>query len=332
MRLPWTAVMIKKLPHFTDTQILVARPSKNPVNPRVPYACLLEEEYSTRGYVEQVATIFLTNRECPFRCLMCDLWKNTTDDSIDRGDIPAQIDYAFHKLGIEAALNAGEIGQVKLYNSGNFFDARAITKEDWPMIAARVAPCRRTIVENHPRLCNDGCLQFRDGLQGELEIALGLETVHPEILPRLNKQMSVTDFQRAVDFLVGHDISVRAFILLKPPSLGEEEGVKWAIESMEFAFESGVQCCSVIPTRASNGIMEQLQDQGLFEPPRLESMETVLAAGLGMKCGRVFMDLWEAEQLYSCPECGSARLHRLDKMNNTQEVLPETRCSRRGCH
>ena len=164
--------MIKNLPPLTDTQILAARPSKNPVNPRIPYGYLLEQEYSAQGYVEQVVTIFLTNRECAFRCLMCDLWKNTTDDSIAHGNIPAQIDYAFHKLGIEAAVKGGQISQIKLYNSGNFFDSKAITREDWPMIANRVASCQRTIVENHPRLCNDDCLRFRDCLQGELEIAL----------------------------------------------------------------------------------------------------------------------------------------------------------------
>ena len=78
-----TAVMIKNLPHFSDAQILAARPAKQLVDPRRPYACLLEEEYSARGQLEQVATIFLTNRECPFRCLMCDLWRNTTDDETE---------------------------------------------------------------------------------------------------------------------------------------------------------------------------------------------------------------------------------------------------------
>ena len=326
-----TAVMIKNLPHFSDAQILAARPPKQLVDPRRPYACLLEEEYSARGQLEQVATIFLTNRECPFRCLMCDLWKNTTDDSVSEGDIPAQIDFAFEELAIEAAVKSGAVAQVKLYNSGNFFDAQAIARQDWPGIADRLVTCQTTIVENHPRLCNDDCLQFRNSLQGELEIALGLETVHPEILPRLNKQMTLIDFQRAVEFLRDHEINVRAFILLKPPSLDEEEGVQWAVRSLEYAFEVGVQCCSIIPTRPGNGIMEQLQDQGFFQPPDVQSMERVLAAGLQMERGRVFMDLWDAEQFCPCPECGSARLQRLEIMNKTQQVLPAVECSQPGC-
>ena len=35
-------------------------------------------------------------------------------------------------------------------------------------------------------------------LRGQLEVALGLETVHPEVLARLNKQMTLDDFARAV--------------------------------------------------------------------------------------------------------------------------------------
>ena len=291
----------------------------------------MEEEYSARGQLEQVATIFLTNRECPFRCLMCDLWQNTTDESIDEGDIPAQIDFAFRDLKIEAAVKRGEIAQVKLYNSGNFFDAKAISRRDWPSIADRLVTMQKTIVENHPRLCNDDCLRFRDSLQGELEIALGLETVHPEILPRLNKQMTLDDFQRAVGFLRDHEISVRAFILLKPPSLNEEEGVRWAIRSMEYAFDAGVECCSIIPTRPGNGIMEQLQDQGIFEPPHVQSMERVLLAGLELGRGRVFMDLWDAEQFCSCPECSPARLLRLETMNKTQRLVPAVICTQPGC-
>ena len=253
-------MMTINLPHFSDAQILAARPAKELVDSRRPYACLLEEEYSVQGQLEQVATIFLTNRECPFRCLMCDLWRNTTDESIDEGDIPTQIDCAFQELGIEAAVDRGEIAQIKLYNSGNFFDAKAINRRDWKSIADRLATFQKIIVENHPRLCNDDCLRFRDSLQGELEIALGLETIHPEILPRLNKQMTLDDFQRAVEFLRDHEINVRAFILLKPPSLNEEDGVHWAIRSLEYAFDVGVECCSIIPTRPGNGIMEQLQE------------------------------------------------------------------------
>src|SRR2546430_5667940 len=45
-----------------------------------------------------VATVFLSNRECPFRCLMCDLWKNTLETTLPPGRIVGQIRWALERL------------------------------------------------------------------------------------------------------------------------------------------------------------------------------------------------------------------------------------------
>ena len=172
------------------TQILTARGPRNSVDPRRPYAFLVESEHAASGRVEDVATIFLTNRECPFRCLMCDLWKNTTEQRVPVGAIPEQIDYALSRLP--------PAKHIKLYNSGNFFDRQAIPPEDYEAIADRVRGFETVIVENHPRLLGDDCLRFRDLIAGELEVAIGLETAHPQVLQRLNKQMTLEDFEQAV--------------------------------------------------------------------------------------------------------------------------------------
>ena len=288
----------------STAEILALRPPKNVVDPRRPYAFLAEKERSAEGELVDVATVFLTNRECPFRCLMCDLWKNTTDHPVAPGDIPAQIDYALARLG--------PARHAKLYNSGNFFDTKAIPPSDYAAIAHRLASFERVVVENHPKLCDERVLRFRDLLDGELEVALGLETAHPEVLKRLNKSMTLADFSRAAQFLRLEGIAVRAFILLRPPFLSEEEGVEWAIRSIDFAFGAGVECCSVIPTRAGNGAMEVLEQEGLFEAPTVESMERVLAEGIRMRRGRVLMDLWDVQN--------SPRRDRLERMNLLQEV------------
>jgi uncharacterized Fe-S cluster-containing MiaB family protein len=122
---------------------------------------------------------------------------------------------------------------------------------------------------------------------------------------------------------------VRAFILLRPPFLDEEEGLQWAIRSLEHAFSVGVGCCSVIATRAGNGIMERLQAQGEFAPPGLRSLEAVLSAGIALRAGRVFVDLWGVEQFSRCERCGAARIARLQRMNLVQAIEPEISCD---CH
>jgi archaeosine synthase beta-subunit len=302
-----------------DRWIRSRRKEKNPYDPRRPYAWIAEEEYTRNGRVEPVGALFLSNRECPFTCLMCDLWKNTGDATVALGDIPGQIAWGLRQLP--------PVRQIKLYNSGNFFDRKAIPPGDFPAIAELVTGFQTVIVESHPVLIGDACLQFRDLLQtARLDVAIGLETVHPEVLPRLNKRMDLDDFSRAIRFLRQHGMEARAFILLKPPFLDEREGVRWARRSIDFAFAAGVECCVVIPTRPGNGATDELMAQGYFGPPVLESLEEVLDYGLGLGAGRVFADLWDLRLFSQCPACFDKRRERLQAMNLGQRSQPAVQC------
>jgi radical SAM enzyme (TIGR01210 family) len=303
---------MKPLPQFQDDWILSRRPPRNRLSADRPYAWLVEPEYAADGQVVDVATLFLTNRECPFRCLMCDLWKNTLVESVALGQIPAQIRWALDQLPAAQHL--------KLYNAGSFFDARAIPPEDYTEIARLAAPFERVIVECHPRLVGRRCWEFRSLLKGDFEVAMGLETVHPDILPRLNKGMTLDDFARAVRSLRDAAVAVRAFILVRPPFLTDAEGLEWACRSLDYAFSVGVECCSLIPTREGNGAMEELAREGLFAPPSLESLEQAVEYGLSLRAGRVFLDLWDIDNVSPDAANRAERVARLAMMNRTQRI------------
>ena len=298
--------------------IVERRGPKNAVDPTRPYSFLWEEETGPLGEAIPTATVFLTNRECPYRCLMCDLWQNTLDARVPNGAIAAQIRHAVERLP--------PARQVKLYNAGSFFDPQAIPPEDYAEIAEAVRRFERVVVECHPALLGDRCLHFRDLIGGYLEVAVGLETVHTDILARLNKRFTVADFRRAAAFLAANDIALRVFLLLRPPFLSEAEGVVWAKRSLDAAFDCGAEVCCVIPTRAGNGAMEALAASGDYAPPTLPSLEAVQEYGLGLEQGRVFADLWDIERFYDC--AGSpARAARLAEMNRTQRVQPPVVCT-----
>lgn len=302
----------------SDAEIRAARPPRNDLDDQVPYAFFVEPERTAAGNVEDVATILVTNRECPFHCLMCDLWKNTTLETVPLGSIPAQIDHALDRLS--------PAKHVKLYNAGSFFDPHAIPPDDYPAIIQRLARFETVIVENHPRFCTERVSRFREKLGTQLEVAVGLETAHPQVLAALNKQMTLEDFRRAAQFLQEHDVASRTFILLRPPYLSEEAGVEWALKSVEAAFDAGTGCCTIIPVREGNGVMEQLRDQGLFTPPSLHSMERTLQTAVGMGRGRVFVDLWDAKRFAQCPACADQRIERLRAINFTQQIPPRIDC------
>jgi len=304
-----------------DRWILARRPQRHRLDPRRAHAALAEEEPDERGTVVPVAVVFLTNRECPWRCLMCDLWKNTLEEPVPPGAIAEQIREAL------ASLPPARI--LKLYNAGSFFDRHAIPPGDFDAIASLARPFDRVIVEAHPALVGDACRRFRDLVGGRLEVAMGLETVHPGVLARLNKRMTLADYDAAAAFLAAEGIAHRAFVLAGLPWLSEEDGLGAARDTIAHAFDVGASAVSVIPTRAGNGALDALGADGLFAEPRLSLLEEAHDFGLSLGRGRVFADLWDLERFGRCASCLPARRERLAAANRAQRVLPRVAC--RAC-
>jgi radical SAM enzyme (TIGR01210 family) len=305
-----------------DRWILDRRGPRNALDPRRASAALAEEEPDGSGGTVSVSTLFLTNRECPWRCLMCDLWRNTLAESVPAGAMPEQIR--------EALAHRPPARWVKLYNAGSFFDPKAIPREDHRAIARLLSGFERVIVESHPALCGDTTLRFRDLLDRPLEVALGLETIHPEVLLRLNKRMTLEDFRRAAAFLREAGISVRAFVLVGLPFIDPREAVDWALRSALFAFDCGATVVSLIPTRSGNGAMDALEARGDFSPPDLAALEEAAASALALDRGRVLADLWDLQRFSRCGACFAPRAARLGAMNLAQSVLARVSCPECG--
>jgi radical SAM enzyme (TIGR01210 family) len=294
--------------------ILAQRPPRGAApDPDIPQGVFLERECLASGVMVDSGVVLLTNRECPWRCVMCDLWKDTTRDSVPAGAIPRQVEHA-----VRTWADAGvRPAQVKLYNSGSFFDPAAIPPADYREIAARVAFARHVVVESHPRLIGERAREWRDRLSGSLEVAMGLETAQPDVLAKLNKKFDLAQFARAAEFLAAERIALRAFILVNPPFSAPGAGVEWAVRSAEFAFACGASAVTLIPTRGGNGAMERLREAGEFAPPTLAMLEAAQAGALALRGGRVFADTWALEPLADCDQCCGARRERLERVNLT---------------
>ena len=307
-----------------DRRIRELRPPKPRLDPWVAHGSVLEDERRPDGRVERALTIFLTGAECPFTCSFCDLWRWTMDGPTPEGALPRQIASVLERL------DAPLPDRLKLYNASNFFDRRAVPAADLPRIAALSAPFSAVTVESHVNTIGAPAVELAGRLPGRLEVAAGLETIHPAAAAHLNKRLSLDRFRRAASFLSDNDIDLRVFVLLGAPMVPPAEAVEWAARSAAFAAQCGAAVVSIIPVRGGNGEMERLQALGQFVPPTLRQLEDALDACLTLAPTVVAADLWDAERLPACEQCRAPRVARLRRINVSGIAEPPVPCAACG--
>ncbi len=309
-----------------------ARPQHDPWHYQ---GLIVEEELSAAGALARIATVLLTGRECPWRCAMCDLWMHTTIEDTPPGAIPAQVSAARAALRDEAVPVSG----IKLYNAGSFFDPRAVPEADYEAVAISLAGLSHVIVESHPALVGPRVDRFIAALErhrgasepARLEVAMGLETAHPQALDRLNKRFTLERFAEAARALEDRGVALRVFLLVSPPFVPAREQDAWLLQSIDAAFSCGASVVSLVPTRTGNGTLEALPG-GDFVAPHLEDVERSLGLALthARGRGRVFADLWDLGRLARCAHCLEPRTARLHAMNHTQQMLAAHVCAACG--
>jgi len=283
-------------PAARDVVVVDLRPARHTRDPWSAPEILIEDE-ETLGGRTSTLTVFLVGRECPWRCVMCDLWTQTTLADTPVGAVPAQIRSACARVDAESRV----ISHIKLYNAGSFFDPRAVPETDYRSIAVQLRRFQRVIVECHPALVGPRVDRFIDAMREEcpgtsLEVAMGLETTHPEALASLNKRMDVEQFVEAADYLRTRRIALRVFLLVWPPFIPAAEQDHWLLASLDVALACGAAVISLIPTRGGNGAMEALSAVGLFQAPPATAINRSAGVAKGHVGTRatVLLDPWRA--------------------------------------
>jgi radical SAM enzyme (TIGR01210 family) len=317
-----------------DRFVLARRGARTPHDPWLAQGLIVEEEPAGDGRRTSIATVLLTGRECPWRCTMCDLWRHTIDTDTPRGAIPAQVAAARTALLDTGTVVTG----MKLYNAGSFFDPRAVPEADYDAIAASLAGLSHLIVESHPALVGRRVDRWLAALARQpggtapaLEVAMGLETAHPDALDRLNKRFTLEGFAAAARALAERGIALRVFLLIAPPFVPAAEQEAWLLASVDAALSCGAAVVSLVPTRPGNGALDDLAAAGWFQAPDLDLIERSFASALAHAAGRarIFVDAWDLERFATCPWCVGARRERLVAMNLAQRVLPPVSCRER---
>lgn len=308
-------------PSAIDQRIRSLRPPKAQVDPQRAHGSLLEQERRPGGKIERALTVFLAGAECPFTCSFCDLWRFTIDGPTPPGALTRQLETVLQ--GLDGPLP----DRLKLYNASNFFDERAVPPEDVAGIAKLAAPYAAVTVESHASTIEPKTLAFARRIPGRLEVAVGLETIHPVAAARINKRLDLARFDRAAGFLAENGIDLRVFVLLGAPHVPVGESIDWTVRAVEYAVARGASIVSIIPVRGGNGEMERLQALGEFTPPTLRRLEETLDLCSRVTAAVVTVDLWDAERLPACEQCSAERINRLRLLNQTGRAQPRIACT-----
>jgi radical SAM enzyme (TIGR01210 family) len=301
--------------------VRAARPAKPPVDPWRAHGTAIDLERRPTGAVERALTVFLAGAECPFTCVFCDLWRYTVDGPTPRGALPRQIADSL------AAHTDEAVERIKLYNASNFFDARAVPLDDHAPIAELCAGYAGITVESHASTIGPRVLDFARRLNGRLEVAIGLESIHPEAMARLGKRMTLDQFDRAAEFLLANDLDLRVFVLVGAPFVRRDESLEWTVRTVEHAAKCGAALVALIPVRGGNGEVERLASIGEFTPPTLLDVERALDRCLGFDSTVVTADLWDIARFAACSACAAERTARLARINESGRREPRVACS-----
>ena len=171
---------------------------------------------------------------------------------------------------------------VKIFTSGSFLDEQEVPREARDAILNTLA-CNpgviKVLVETRPNFVTEenllDCLKILKNKP--FELAFGLETSSDRIRKdSINKGFTFRDFVRAAEIARKHAITVKAYLLLKPPFLSENQALKDIIRSIDnvapYADTVSINLCNV----QKGTFVEALWEKGQYRPPWLWSIVEIL--------------------------------------------------------
>lgn len=262
-------------------------------------------------------------------CTMCGYAK----DTLGRSATPAELDRQWQQ-----ALGAyRDEPYVKIYTSGSVLDDREVDPASRRRILGSLSGrAKRCLFETLPEFATEERLApLRSAFEGEIEVALGLESTQPEVLGRyVNKGAPPSEYLAAADRLRALDLRTKGYLLLKPPFLTERESVEDVLRSVREA-RSRFDTLSINPVHIQNGTVVEWQfRRGRYRPPWLWSVVDTLLGGSAEGGGTRLVSFPTAGGLprgpHNCGRCDRAVLAAIEAASLDQEFEP-LRAAHCGC-
>ena len=257
-------------------------------------------------------------------CLHCGLGSDgIISDRIDR---ESRMEQFKKKLDI---LDFSDCPVLCVYVPGSFLNERemdAASQKQLLSVIAGKKDVRKLILESLPQYITDERIKDLKTIlpDTEVEIAVGLDSCNDQIRSVcINKNFSITAFEKACGILKRHGVAFSAFALLKPPFLTEREAIIDTVRTAHRIFEMGAAAVSIEPnTVQDNTVVSKLYERNLYRPPWLWSMIEViqgLPPGFQVRAGGVVVYPRAVQAAHNCSKCTHAVWQKIQEYNLVQD-------------
>jgi len=290
------------------------------------YVKLWKEDDVSEAGPARALTLILRTRGCTWdyqaSCTMCGYFVDVLPKKLTPDDLIAQWRRAQREIHDEALL--------KIYTGGNFLDANEVYPAALHEILRSAAPrFRKITVETRPEYIRaDVVKPLIDILAPhdcKLELAIGLESSSDEVCDQaINKGYGFAEFVKGAKTAHESGARVKAYLLLKPPFLTEDEAVEDMVTSVRDAAPHA-DVLSVNPTNVQNfTLVDRMYRRREYRPPWLWSILEVLQRSKPSAQGRILksdpVGGGKNRGAHNCGRCDEKVLPLLERYNATQDV------------
>ncbi|CAG0990235.1 hypothetical protein METP3_02603 [Methanosarcinales archaeon] len=233
-------------------------------------------------------TIIFQTSGCRWNnCTMCGYVYDSARSPPSHDDLMKQFEHAMSRCKDEEFI-------LKIFTSGSFLDDSEIGSSTRIEMLSRLREndrVKKVIAETRPEYVTDEKLSgAKEALGKKFEVAMGLETSNDIIRKDcINKGFSFSDFVRASEVAKKNDVTVKAYLMQKPPFLSEGIAMNDMINSINdaapFALTISMNLCNV----QKGTLVDEMFERGDYRPPWLWSAVEALKAGKELAPGTVIM-------------------------------------------
>jgi radical SAM enzyme (TIGR01210 family) len=291
-------------------------------NPRQPVRCWSEKDV-LNGKIVDAYVIILRTRGCSWArssgCTMCGYFNDSMLSPVSNEDLLAQFANAMRAYKDE------EI--VKVFTSGSFLDPSELPEPVQHEIMRTLSEKAEKIsVESRPEYITETRLkEIKKTISSkEFEIGIGLETSNDFVREKaINKGFIFKEYVHAATQLKKYLMSVKTYVLVKPPFLTEKEAMDDCIRTIK-DIAPYTDTVSLNPTNVQrHTVVEYLWKRNQYRPPWLWSIVEILQQSRTMTDAFLKCDVvggGSVRGAHNCGICDHGVLQAIANFSLTQQV------------